>query len=121
MTSSSSEGLNQHTWKLVEMGPIEAPRAIPPEFNVTLQFDEESRIHGASACNRYFSTYHVDGSHLRFQPIASTRMMCPESAMALESEYFAALEQVQTYNLQADRLTLYYTQKFLLFLSEATS
>jgi heat shock protein HslJ len=107
MAIRSYEALNQHTWKLAEMGPIEAPRPISSEFNITLQFDEELRIYGASACNRYTSAYHVDGSFLRIQRIAATRMMCPEPAMALENDYFVALEQVETYQLEADRLTLY--------------
>ena len=120
MTTHSNEGLNQQTWKLAEMGPIEAPRPISPEFNITLQFDEELRIYGASACNRYFATYYLDGPRLHFEHIAATRMMCPEPAMALESDYFAALEQVETYQLSIDRLTLYYDQSLLLFRGEVT-
>jgi heat shock protein HslJ len=110
MSTQAHDGLNQHTWKLVEMGFIGASRPTSPEFIITLQFEEESRIHGASACNRYFATYHLKGPHLEFQHIATTRMMCPEPAMALESDYFAALEQVETYQLQEDRLTLYSDQ-----------
>jgi heat shock protein HslJ len=120
MASRPMEDLFQHTWKLAEMGPVEAPRSISPEFTITLHFEVELRIHGASACNRYFGTYHLDGSHLRVQQIASTLMMCPEPAMALESDYFAALEQVGTYQLQADHLTLYYDQSLLLFRNELT-
>jgi heat shock protein HslJ len=110
MTTQASEGLNQHSWKLAEMGLIGALRPIPPEFTITLQFEGESRIYGASACNRYFGKCHRDGSQLRFQHIGATRMMCSEPAMALERDYFAALEHVETYQLQADRLALYYDQ-----------
>jgi heat shock protein HslJ len=110
MSTQAHDGLNQHTWKLSEMGLIGAPRPISPEFTITPQFEEESRIHGASACNRYFATYHLNGPHLEFQYIGATRMMCPEPAMVLESDYFAALEKVKTYQLQEDRSTLYYNQ-----------
>ena len=110
MSTQAHDGLNKHTWKLSEMGLIGAPRPFSPEFTITLQFEEESRIHGASACNRYFATYHLNGPHLEFQYIGATRMMCPEPAMVLESDYFAALEKVKTYQLQEDRLTLYYNQ-----------
>jgi hypothetical protein len=92
------------------MGPHGASRPIPSEFSITLEFDKESRIAGKSACNSYFATYHIDGSHLRFRDIGSTRMACPGMAMALERDYLAALERVETYHLQADRLTLYYDQ-----------
>ena len=110
MTMQADEGLHHHSWKLAEMGPIGALRPIPPEFMVTLQFEGATRIHGASACNRYFATCHRDGSHLRFQQIGTTLKMCEAPAMALESEYFAALQHVEIYELQADQLALYYDQ-----------
>jgi heat shock protein HslJ len=110
MTAQTDEGLNQHAWKLAEMGPVAAPRPIPPEFTITLQFEGDSRIHGKSACNHYFGTFQRDGSQLRFQAIGATQMWCSEPAMALEDEYFAALQSVETYQLQADQLALYYDQ-----------
>ena len=75
-----------------------------------LVIEEELRVHGKSACNRYFATYHIDGPRLHFQSVGATRMMCREPAMALERDYFAALEHVETYQLNADRLTLYSDQ-----------
>jgi len=110
MTTQSDEELNQHPWKLTEMGPIGALRPIPSQFTITLEFDGEIRIYGESACNRYFATCHRKGSQLRFQSIGATRMMCSAPAMALENEYFAALAHVETYQLQPDLLALYYDQ-----------
>ncbi len=107
MVTQKDDGLYQHSWKLAEIGLLGALRPIPAEFTITLQFEEELRMHGQSACNRYFATYHVDGPRLRFQSVGATRMMCREPAMALEGDYFAALAHVETYQLQADRLTLY--------------
>lgn len=123
MSIQPNDELNQHTWKLSKMGPLKAPQPISPDFNITLQFGKESRIYGKSACNRYVSTCHFDGSHLRFEAIASTRMMCSEPAMALENEYLAGLQQVESYRLKAESLTLYYAQgkSQLLFYSEVTA
>lgn len=117
MTTPIDEMLHRQPWKLNEMGLVGALTPIPPAFTITLQFEGEARIHGASACNRYFATYHFDGTHVRFQQIGATRMMCEVAAMALENEYFVALGGVETYELQADRLTLYYDQgrRLLLF------
>jgi len=109
MVAQKDEGLYQHSWKLAEIGPLGALRPIPPEFTITLQF-EEGRIQGKSACNRYFAAYHLDGPRLRFQAVGATRMMCREPAMTLERDYFAALAHVEAYQLQADRLTLYSAQ-----------
>jgi hypothetical protein len=60
VVAQKADGLYQHTWKLAEIGLLGALRPIPPEFTLTLQFEEELRIHGKSACNRSFATYHVD-------------------------------------------------------------
>ena len=106
MTTRADDALYQHPWKLAEIGHPGTLRPIPAEFTITLQFDRELRAYGASACNRYFAAYHVDGPRLRFQQIGATRMMCPGPAMALEGDYFAALAQVETYQLQEDQLTL---------------
>ena len=123
MVAQKDVGFYQHSWKLAEIGPLGALRPIPLEFTITLQFEEELRIHGKSACNRYFAAYHLDGPCLRFHSVGATRMRCREPAMALERDYFAALEQVETYQLQADRLIFYSDQgkSILLFRPVAAS
>jgi heat shock protein HslJ len=102
----SVELLSHHTWRLVEMGPAGALRPIPSEFTITLQFEGDARLYGVSACNRYFAACRLDAARLSIQPIGSTRMMCSEPAMALESAYFAALQQVESYEVQEGRLIL---------------
>jgi hypothetical protein len=56
VVTQKADGLYQHTWKLAEIGLLGALRPIPPEFTLTLQFEEELRIHGKSACNRSFES-----------------------------------------------------------------
>ncbi len=110
MVTQAEGELSKHDWQLVEMGRSSTLRPIPPEFIITIGF-EEGRVHGASACNRYFASYRLsDESQLQFQAIGATRMMCSEAAMVLEEEYFDALEQVESYQLRADQLTLFYEQ-----------
>jgi heat shock protein HslJ len=72
---------------------------------------------------RWLTRPHLDGPRLRFHSVGATRMMCREAAMALERDYFAALEQVETYQLQADRLIFYSDQgkSILLFRPVAAS
>jgi heat shock protein HslJ len=107
VVTQKADGLYHHSWKLAEIGLLGALRPIPPQFTLTLQCEEELHMHGKSACNRSFATYHVDRPRLRFQAVGATRMMCREPAMAWEEDYFAALTHVETYRLQADRLTLF--------------
>ncbi len=110
MVTQAEGALSKHGWQLVEMGRSDTLRSIPPEFIITVGFEEE-RVHGASACNRYFASYRLsDEFQIQFQAIGSARMMCSEAAMVLESEYFAALEQIEAYQLRADQLTLFYEQ-----------
>lgn len=110
------EALQQHSWKLTEIVSTGSLQPVPSDASVTLQFEEE-RVRGKSACNRYFAPLSLDGSHLRFGPVGSTRMMCPEPLMTLESNYFAALEHVESYQLEDEQLTLYGGQgkRLLLF------
>ena len=109
MTTHPTEELQQHTWKLVEIDINGTLQPVPPECLITLQFGEESRVYGKSACNRYFSTctIDVDDFHLHFGNTGATRMMCPEALMALENAYFAAMQHVESYQLQAEQLLLY--------------
>ena len=110
MTTQTSEELRQHSWQLTEMGPVGASSPIPPDLSVTLEFGEEAKFGGKSACNGYFGSYEVDGPNLSFSAVGATRMYCGEAAMQLEDAYFTALGQVQTYQLQDDQLTLFYDQ-----------
>jgi len=111
-----TEALQQHTWKLVEIGTADTLRSIPADASVTLQFEGESRVHGKSGCNRYFASCTLDGTNLRFGQAGATRMMCPEPLMTLERDYFAALEHVESCQLEDKQLTLYDGQRKRLLL-----
>ena len=109
-----SEALQQHSWQLIEICTDGTLRPIPDNASVTLQFEGEARVHGKSACNRYFASYTLDGSRLRFGQAGATRMMCRESLMTLENNYFAMLQQVESYQLKDEQLTLYDEQRKIL-------
>lgn len=65
----------------------------------TVQFDQQGRAAGNGGCNRYFGEYTIADGSLRFGPIGSTRMACPESLMNQEQNFFAALEATRSYRL----------------------
>jgi heat shock protein HslJ len=76
--------------------------------DILLTLGDDGRFSGR-ACNTYRGGYSLDGASLQIQgPIASTKMACPgpEGTAAQESAYFAALERVAAYRLEADTLTL---------------
>lgn len=91
-------------WRLVELdtGPVaaaEGPRAS------SLRLDaENAQASGSGGCNRFSGGYTLTGDALTFQPLAATKMACPE--MATESAYFAALAQTRAWRIHRGRLEL---------------
>jgi heat shock protein HslJ len=91
---------------------IRFDEALSAGQELTLRIDGE-RISGRSACNRYFAgiTESADmAGDISIGPIGSTRMACPEPAMALERRYFAALEGTHNFSFLGGKLVLNWTQ-----------
>jgi heat shock protein HslJ len=65
-----------------------------------------SRLSGSGGCNRLAGSYEADDAGLRFGPIASTRMACPEAVMETESAFLAALAAVTGHRLEGSSLLL---------------
>lgn len=65
---------------------------------ITVEF-KDGQIGGSAGCNRYFSSYQVDGTSLVLDMIGSTRMACDEAHNQRESEFLQALENVTGYRL----------------------
>ena len=61
---------------------------------------------GTGACNSFFARYTLSGDTLRFGPIGTTRVACPEPSGSVEASYLAALETVATFTLEGETLTL---------------
>jgi heat shock protein HslJ len=92
-------------WELKELAGQPAPTGVGGR-RATLRFESDTaRVAGFAGCNRYFGTYTVDGTALRFGAIGMTRMACAEG-MGLEQQLGAALEATRSYTLNASQLTL---------------
>jgi heat shock protein HslJ len=65
----------------------------------------DRRVSGSSGCNTFHGSFKISGSKLKFSPLATTRMACPD--MDTESAFLKALENTETYNVSDDTLTLY--------------
>ena len=61
---------------------------------------------GFGGCNRYFSSYEVNGLLLRFSAIGATRMACPEG-MPQEQALFTALDSTTRYEIHSGKLLLF--------------
>lgn len=74
---------------------------------VTITFEEGGRANGSSGCNRFMTSWEVDGNNIKFGPAAGTRMMCEDpKVMEQEGAFLKALETVATKEMEGDRLTL---------------
>jgi heat shock protein HslJ len=92
-------------WELTELAGQPAPTGVGGR-RATLRFEPDTaRVAGFAGCNRYFGTYTIDGSALRFGPIGMTMMACAEG-MGLEKQLGAAFEATRSYTLNANQLTL---------------
>jgi heat shock protein HslJ len=76
-------------------------------INTTAIFSEVGNLAGSAACNQYHTTYQVNDSQIRIGPVATTRMMCPESVMQQEMEYLNALQSAASYEIQGSDLILF--------------
>lgn len=74
---------------------------------VTIAFEDDS-VHGSAPCNTYGGPFELDDDSLSLGPLASTMRACEDDAVtAAETEYLAALESVESVEVDDDdRLVL---------------
>lgn len=80
------------TWQRAQIAAEQAP---------TIRFVPESNVVGFAGCNQYRGTYQLSGEGLQFNPLAATKMLCDDTAMAIEDEWFRQLTNVQRFHLDA--------------------
>jgi heat shock protein HslJ len=66
----------------------------------------QGEVGGNATCNRFFSSYTLEGDLLSIQPGGSTLMACPEEFMVQEQAFLTALPQVASYRVTGDQLEL---------------
>ena len=85
----------------------QAVQSLVRESTVTLEFQADGKAAGSAGCNRYTTSYVVDGSKLTFKPAAATRKMCPRpEVMEQEENFLKALGTVATAVREGDALEL---------------
>ena len=92
-------------WTLTEIAGRPAPMGEAGR-PATLRFDSDSaRVSGFGGCNRYFGSYTMELTALRFGSLGMTKMACVEG-MALEQQLATALDSTRSYKLSANTLVL---------------
>jgi heat shock protein HslJ len=101
--SAASNPLAGTSWTLATLNG-EAPLA---DTEATLSFGEDGRVSGSDGCNRFSTSYTVDGDSITIAPSgASTMMACPEPVMTQAQAFAAALGSAATYAVDGASLTL---------------
>lgn len=74
---------------------------------ITAEF-ADGNLGGSSACNSYSTTYELDGSSITTGDIVSTLMACEDEEInQREAEFLGALQNIASYEIFRDNLTLY--------------
>ena len=95
--------LLQGEWTLQTLRGVAPVASIPlPSLQIDLK---ENRISGNGGCNNYFASIeHYSSTALSFSAIGATRMLCLSDN--IENAYFQTLQEVATYKIQENSLSL---------------
>lgn len=77
---------------------------------VTMTFHADGRLAGKAGCNTFRGEYSKQGARLEIGPLTTTRMMCDDKIMALESAVLQSLPKTASFSLASNRLTLFDSQ-----------
>ena len=92
-------------WKLVELNGKPAGKGAGGQPATLTLTAAGTRANGYAGCNRFFGSYTLTGSALKFGPLGMTRMAC-SGTEALETGYVKALEATTGQRVEKDKLTL---------------
>ena len=93
-------------WRLVDIGGQPAPAGADSTRHPGFTLIAEGRkVQGSAGCNRMKGTYQLDGQKLKFGPLATTRMACPD--MLTETAFLKALKATTRYEVSGSSLTLF--------------
>ncbi|MFZ1470514.1 MAG: serine hydrolase [Paracoccaceae bacterium] len=69
------------------------------DSHASLRFMVDGRVSGSATCNQIIGSYQTTGADLKFSPLGSTMMACPEALMAQERALLDLLPLVTSYQI----------------------
>ncbi len=103
--------LKKTSWTLYQLNG----NPVKSEKDVTINFNEsDNKTYGNAACNNFTGTYILSGKNLSFNPLASTKKMCPE--LEYETVYLKSLQNTVSYKISGNELSLYDSSGTLLMI-----
>ena len=101
-SGATESSFEDQPWVLVSGAGLPADAAA---FGPSATFIDGT-VGGSTGCNRFTSTYTLDGDSLELGQIASTRMACPPPADRVERSYLTALARVAGWRMDGEELVL---------------
>lgn len=93
-------------WRLGKVGE----RVVPtPQGGQDIYFvmqSDNQRVAGFSGCNRMMGSYALNGSEIKFDQMAGTRMACIGDSMKIEYEFLAIFPRVARWEIDGQTLQL---------------
>jgi putative lipoprotein len=78
-------------------------RGLPPDFEAVIEISLDGKVTGSGGCNRIRGRATVEGAHMNFEPIASTKMACAPAITDHESNFLSALADTRLWRLDETR------------------
>jgi heat shock protein HslJ/uncharacterized lipoprotein YbaY len=101
--AAPSNDLAGTSWTLASLNGAD-PLA---DVEVTMYFGADGSLAGSDGCNRFTTSYTVDGDTITINPNgASTMMACPEPVMQQSAAFMAALGSAATFSIDGSTLAL---------------
>jgi heat shock protein HslJ len=85
--------LSDSEWLLEDLGGS----GVIDNIQATLTFPEAGKVAGKGSCNRFFGPAEISGDAIKFGPLGSTRMACPEAVMNQETKYLNVLQAAERF------------------------
>lgn len=113
-STDAADALFNRKWRLTEVkgAPVGAGDAF-------ITFNRERRaISGNTGCNLMSGGFEINGTHISFQRVITTRRAClNQDVMRVEREFTRALEEATRFAVEGNRLRLYRDNQLLLTLT----
>jgi len=99
--------LEGSTWKVTSYNNNrQAVVGVLGDTDITLSFSN-GEVSGSAGCNRFHSSFAIEGNGIRFGPAATTRRACEQPLMTQEQEFLAALASAVTWRIDGNVLDLH--------------
>ena len=76
-----------------------AGKGVVDMSHTTIEFAEDGRVSGDTACNLYNGAVEISGNEISFGPMAGTRKACADALMDQEFNFYQAIEKVVSWEI----------------------